>query len=372
MRPRDLMILGLVLAFAAGVGVVLFAGDTLATEVSPRPEPTAALPDQPVEPVANDAPAIPAATEVLAPLSANTDIREDVDTAGWTKGVVMGDISVAVSVLDQIGSLSVILEELRGPLTAGGTYEPPFKKVVAVERGLGTPTFRIDDVPFSKHPYTISVYAPGLNGGRRTLSIDEHTPLHDNVVLKVTPGRPYSILVRDQDANPFARIDVRLFPVGAPSGRKECVGVTDGYGSVVFENVLAGDYQLYAGQQGMQLCEPKIVTVQSEARVYGDKVQAQGETLVIERGVPLQLTVSNRGGYAIPDANVKLQATDRIQLVVVDAVTDGAGRVEFPHVTPGKWMLTITKQDHQPWTRQITITDGQLPELVDARLTRLR
>ena len=87
--------------------------------------------------------------------------------------------------------------------------------------------------------------------------------------------------------------------------RKDHIGQTDGYGCAVFESVLSGDYRLYAGQGGMQLTEPEIVTVQQGARLYGNKIQGQGHTLVVQRGVPVQISVFS-GGYGVADAKVNL------------------------------------------------------------------
>ena len=283
-----------------------------------------------------------------------------------------GDIRLSTAVLDRIQSISVTVEELRNAIGDDGKFVPPFRKTVPVERGVGSPIFKIGGIPFSDYPYVVSVYSPGLNGGRRTISITAQAPLCDDIVLDITPGRPFSVLVRDQDANPYAQVEVRLIPEGQPLGRKEHIGTTDGYGSVVFESVLAGEYRLVAGMRGMALAEPEQVTVLSDARVYGNKIQGQGHTYVVRRGMPLQLFAAERGGYGIAEANVKLQATDRVKLTALDAVTDYNGNIEFPHVTPGKWMVQVTKQNYTPWTGQITITDGKLPDRVEATLHRVR
>lgn len=376
MQTRDLLTLSLVLALAASVGFVLIGDDSHATALPPAPdEPEAAAPEQSEQPDGPEGPAAPAtAASGGVPVAAVASGQggRTVDTSGWKTGVIRGDIRLAVSVLDKIESMTVIVEELRAAIDHSGRFEPPHKIIVPVERGVGTPTFEVRNVPFSVHPYAVSVYSPGLNGGRRTLTVDAQTPLHEDVVLSITPGRPFSVLVRDQDSNPYPFVEVRLFPVGAPSGRKEHIGSTDGYGAAVFESVLAGDYRIVTGQNGVPLAEPEIVTVQATARVYGNKIQGQGHTVVVERGVPLEIWVGDKASYGVADAKVRLQATDRVRLTVIEKVSDGAGKVVFPHLTPGKWMVTITKQDFQPWTRQITIADGEVPEPLRPTLARLR
>lgn len=370
MRPRDLLILCLLLAFGGSIGLVFLGDDSHATELMPEPVEAAELPVTTAPDTATPAPAV---TDQNGGEPAGGGFRKSdgVSTTGWTSGVVRGDIQLAVSVLDRIESISVIVEELRGAVVPGVRYQPPFKKVVTVERGIGTPTFEVRDIPFSAHPYSVSVYSPALNGGRRTVTLDEQSPLHDDIVLTITPGAPYSILVRDQDQNPYPNIDIRIVPIGSPPGRKQHIGKTDNYGSVVFESVLAGEYDLVSTQQGLPLCPPERVTIQPGARRYGNKIQGQGYTLDIQRGMALEIMVS-RVGYGIADAAVKLQALDRTQLLVLEAATDFAGRVTFPHLTPGRWMVTVIKADHDPWTRPITIKDGELPPRLEVGLKRLR
>jgi hypothetical protein len=95
-------------------------------------------------------------------------------------------------------------------------------------------------------------------------------------------------------------------------------------GSVVFEHVLAGDYRVLIGPPGQPLIEPPIVTVQTTGRTYHHNVvQAQGQTIVVPRGVPLTVVVTDTGlGYGVDGAEVRAQAIDRTQLLVLDGKTD--------------------------------------------------
>jgi len=373
MQKRNILILALLAAFAASIGLVMIGEDSLAIELAPPADvDSSGNGDEVASDPLDDPDPIPAVGGTQGiPVAATSSGPDRTNTTNWTAGVVRGDIRIATSVLDRLDTISVTIAELRSAIGDDGKFTPPFRKTVPVEIGIGTPTFKIHDIPFSDYPYVVSVNSPGLNGGRRTVTITSETPLYD-VVLKITPGRPYTVLVRDQDRNPYPQIEVRLRPEGEPLGRKEHIGTTDGYGSAVFESLLAGDYLLVAGMRGIPLADPEIVTVQSDARVYGNKIQGQGYTLVVQRGVPVKIFIGDAGGYGIAGASVKLQATDRVKLTVIPGVSGYNGNVEFPHVTPGKWMIQVTKQNHTPWTRQITITDGQLPELLTAKLVRLR
>src|SRR5690606_38094270 len=125
---------------------------------------------------------------------------------------------LAVSVLDRIGSIAVILEEQRSSFAGDGSVRRPTKLHATVHRGRGTPTFELRDVPFSEYPYVVAVVAPGLNGSRCTVTVDERTPLVDDVVLSILPGTPLTLLVRDQDAVPFHGVDIAGIPVGEPAG----------------------------------------------------------------------------------------------------------------------------------------------------------
>ncbi|MCA8978053.1 MAG: carboxypeptidase regulatory-like domain-containing protein [Planctomycetes bacterium] len=374
MQTRDFIILSLLLAFGAGVGVVLFSGDSHAIELSPSPADEVGLPAPPdaaVEAIAAPAVASGGAARAEGVFHMSDEVSL-VDTTGWEKGIIRGDIQLAVSVLNRIETISVIVEELRSAAGRGEKGERPFKQVVAVKRGVGTPVFEVRDIPFSAYPYAVSVYSPGLNGSRRTLTIDAEHALCDDVVLSITPAAPFSILVRDQDANPYCGVDIRLQPVGDPPGRREHLGKTDNYGGVVFEDVLAGDYEIISGNQGLPLAAPELITVQPGSRMYGNMPQGQGYPLVVPRGVALEVLVADKTGYGLDQAHVRLQALDRTKLCLLEADTDAVGMVTFPHLVPGRWMVLVEKKDHGPWTRPLTIKDGEPLPRLDVTLTRLR
>ena len=376
MRPRDLLILSGLLVLGATVGIVVLSSDSHADELPPGARTAAETPAAAPVPVA-----VPADAAQGGSLPAEASLVEDneterIDTSGWTTGTVMGDIAIAVSILDQITTIMVCVEEMRSPIArdgtaTGGTFRHPHKYMVPVKMGVGTPTFVVTDIAFSEYPYCVSLYAPGLNGGRCVVVIDKKNPLHNNLELRITPGSPFSVLLRDQDQNPYPNIDVRLVPVGDPLGRSPHSKVTDNFGSVVFENVLSGDYQIITGQNGMPLGPPETIHVGPGERLYGPKVQGQSYVVTVPRGQPLQVSVSC-GGYGAADARIKLTASDRTKLTVLEAVSDYSGRAEFPHLTPGVWLIEVLKDNHEPRTRQITIKDGEPPPVEQVVLFRKR
>lgn len=368
MRSREFLLCSAALALLAGAGFLVLGGEALADVDPPAgmvtTTPTTGPGDQPASDLGAQ-PDVATGTLPAAAAVATAPPAARVDTHGWTKGVVKGDIQLAVSVLDRIQSITVEIVEARNPIAADGRVQLPTRLITPVARGRGTPTFEIHDVPFSEYPYVVSVRSPGLNGSRCTVTIDARTPLVDDLVLAITPGTPFTILVRDQDSAPFPGIDLAVQPVGEPAGRPAHKGTTDNFGSLVLEDVLAGDYELFASQAGLPLGSPKTLTVQPGGRT---QVQGQSHTLTIERGVPVQVTVHDRAGYPYVDAKVTATATDRIKLTVRETVTNQVGIAAFSHLQPGTWQITVTKDRFHLWDKQVTVKPNQDPIYLDALL----
>ncbi|MFY9341164.1 MAG: carboxypeptidase-like regulatory domain-containing protein [Planctomycetota bacterium] len=370
MRARDLTILCGALCLVALAGIALFAQDTHAEELTPGPGP-ASTPLAAPSSAATDAGPVAAAVADLAAIRGQRG-GGPVDTAGWTKGMVKGDIRLAVSVLDRLGAISIIVEEARRAIDANGSFQRPVRMVVPVERGRGTPTFEVSDIPFSAYPYVVTVHAAGLNGSSRTLTIDAKTPFVDDVVLEITPGAPLSVLVRDQDGTPFTGLDVRALPVGSPADRHPHQGTTDNFGSLVFDPVLAGDYQILVHHQNQALLEPQTITVQPGMTGPHAKVQGQSLPLTIPRGEPVRLLVHDRAGYGIAGAAVTATMTDRIRLTTREAATDQGGILEFTHLQPGTWHFRVTKDRFDVWDRQVTVRAHQDALQLDVTLVPSR
>lgn len=318
------------------------------------------------------------------PIGVATADRVLENTRGWTSGVIRGDVQLAVSVLDKLGSITVIVEEMRNPLERGGergktaakdangepqAYMAPTRLYAKVQRGEGTPTFEVRDVPFSEYPYRVTLYTANLNGSQRTLSVTEEKPLHD-IVLAITPGVPFSILLRDQDAGSYPDIEVLLRPIGLPNGRARLSDTTDNFGSVVFDSVLAGQYELVTTLNGQPFGDPERVMVQPGTRNFGRKIQGQGHVVTIERGVQLDVRVSDKLGYAIEGATVTATATDRRKLLELEGITDGGGNLRFSRLLPGTWQLTVQKSGWQRLDQQLTMRPHQQPMLRDITLVR--
>lgn len=290
------------------------------------------------------------------------------DTRGWTSGVIEGDVQLPVSVLDRLGPMTVIVEPMRNPFS---TKPAPKKIMQPVERGIGTPTFRVENVEFSEYPYRVSIYAAGLNCTESTVTVNKDQPWHA-VQLQITPPAPFSILLRDQDARPHVGVDLVMRPVGLPHGRPRLAGTTDNFGSVVFEEVLQGAYEITASVQGQPLGEPQQVQVHGGRVSYGSKIQGQGHVMTIARGVPLEVQIYDTFGYGIEGCRVLATRTDTRRGKPYETTTDALGNARFPHLVPGTWHLTIERAGFQRVDRQLHVREDAPPERQAIKLVRAR
>lgn len=370
MNARTLALLSAALCIAIGAGIVLFEQVTRAETLRPGAPPAAD--DRPVveaPPAVHRDDLAPAVSDGVFHPGDGTDaisptFKRREETSGWTSGVIRGDIKLAVSALDKLSSITVVVEH-RGP--------GPNKRILQkVERGQGTPTFEVRDVPFSEHPYVVMVHAPGLNGGQRTVVIDEQHPLVDDVVLTITSGAPFSVLLRDQDQKAHTGVTVDMMPVDEPYGRTRHQGITDNFGSVVFDDVLEGPYELRTSLDGLPFGDTERVDVMPGKLLFSRKIQGQGHVMTIPRGVAVEFLVHDGAGYGVPDAEVKVTKTDRRTLLEIPKATDAIGRAAFPHLQPGTWQVTI---EHGMFGRKdftLTLNADQEPVRRNIELKRSR
>ncbi len=378
MRPRDLILICSTLALGALAGLVFLSQETLATVRPPNAPPPGAVQNSTETASESHPGSVPEGSlvrESSAPavaVDASANLPSDgPDTSGWTKGVIRGDVVVAASVFGELKTLTILVEEQRSAFGPNGEIQRPVRMVVPAKQGLGSPTFEVKDVPFSQHPYKVSVYAEGLNSLPRTVTIDEDHKLVD-VDLRVTPGSPHTVFVRDQDSKPYLDVDVRLQPVGDPLGRPRQAGKTDGFGAAVFGSVLAGEYQLFVSQSGQLLCDVQTIRVLDSIYPQTGTPKAQSTSVVVPRGVQVELSVHDAAGYGIAEANVKAVATDRVRHTEIPGTTDAQGRLVFPHLQTGTWHVQIEKDGFQRADLQLNLAEGQEPQVRDVRLVRLR
>lgn len=373
MNTRKLSLLIATLCAAAAASITFFSQGVQAVEIPPGgypsdiiAEPAIAVSDQ-HEPEVEVADYQPSS----GPIGFTDTYRKPGNTQGWTSGIIRGDVKLAVSVLDKLGSITVIVEELRSSHGNSSDQQPPARMYAKVDRGEGTPTFKVTDVPFSDYPYRVTLHAAGLNGSQKTVSVTKEEPLHD-VVLSITPGAPFSILLRDQDSGFHTDINLLMRPVGLPNGRQRLAGKSDNFGSVIFDSVLAGQYELVTTLDSKPFGDPETVTVFEGTRNYGRKIQGQGHVMVIPRGVRVDVRVHDRNGYGMESATVTAVATDRRSAPPVEGETDGLGQLRFNNLAPGTWQFTVKFKGFQRVDQQLTLRKNQEPVQKDFRIVRLR
>lgn len=374
MNSRNLSLLTAIVCIGAAVGIWLFGQGAQAVELPPGGDLDDAkivesvVSDQDSEPHVATGDLLKSNQVTVNPAQAN---QQKEDTSDWTSGTIRGDVKLAVSVLDKLGSITAIVEEVRSSFENGGNYKPPVRIYAQVDRGEGTPTFTIRDVPFSDFPYRVTLHAAGLNGSQRTLTVNKEQPLHD-IVLSITPGAPFSVLLRDQDFGPHSGVDLLLRPVGLPNGRVRLAGKTDNFGSVVFESVLAGNYELVPTVDNKPFGEVATVTVLPGNRNYDRKIQGQGYVMTIPRGVDVTLRVHDINGYSMPGCAVTAVKTDQRKLVEPGGETDLRGELLFKNLKPGTWMFTVQFKGFKRVDMQITLKQDQEPLRKEIRLVRNR
>ncbi|MEY3162118.1 MAG: hypothetical protein RIT25_2109 [Planctomycetota bacterium] len=362
MKSRALLLALPVLAALALAWAVWNGGSEPATLLPPGQDPVAEPEAGGPAAVAGSATNAPAVAPTPEPV---TEPRPTPQPVGWTSGIIRGDVQVAASIVDRLQGLQVTVSELKAVLDGQGNATRPWVRTQRVEMGKGTPTFEVRDVPFSKYGYAVRIYAPGLNGSQQTVAITEEHPLEEGVRLSVTPGVPFSVLLRDQDANAVIATPLKMVPIGDPPGRPVHDGTSDGFGSVVFADVLAGDYRVFVGPAHSPLMEPVEVTIHPAGMTFRNgQVLSQGTTITVPRGIPVAVVVRDTGSYGLADVRVRMQATDRVKLTVVEGTTDLSGRWTCQHLQPGIWQVDVIKDGYQRTSRQFTATEGTpVPDL---------
>jgi hypothetical protein len=358
MRSQELLFAaGAVLLIGLASALMVFSGSEQAPPVSPAAESKS-------EPKPPPAPDPLVSSDPL--MKAEPESRQ-VDTSGWTDGVIMGDILLAASAIPRLQSISIEIIELRSPV-AGSKEPPPLHlRGIPVAIGAGTPVFTIRNIPFSDCGYLVRACSPGLNGGQQTVQVTKAHPCAE-VRLAICPGVCCTVLLRDQDQGALAGTEVTMMPSGEPPGRPPQNGKTDNYGSVVFTNVLAGDWLVYVGHLQQPLAPPAELTVQPGT----GSIHSQGITVTVPRGQPFTVQAQDILQHGIEDVQVKLLATDKTRLTQLEAQTDWSGRASFPYLAPGRYQIDVYKTDYERRSGTLTVTEGEPVAEQTFRMVRLR
>ncbi|MEC7583315.1 MAG: hypothetical protein VYE77_03275 [Planctomycetota bacterium] len=370
MRPRDYTLLTCLGLLAISSGLMIWNAGDNSTAPPPSPKQPSSLGNETTNPTQEAGPAV-GQLAPTAPVEQSEVRAERPNTESWTSGQIYGDIPLAASIVNRIESISIVIDEIRNLRSTGPR---PFRKVVPVKLGIGTPTFHIRDIPFSSYAYSVRVHSPGLNGAQQTVAITKDQPLADNLKLPLTPGAPFSLRLGDQDRAPIAFTKVLMVPTGAPLGRPNLHGESDNFGSLIFENVLAGDYEVLVGEPDAPLVDPApILTVQPGViMARNGAIQPQGEYLTVPRGVPLTIRVYGPGGYPLESVMIRAQHTEKKILTELKAETDVRGEAFFPRLLGGVWQIDAQLKNFTNRTRQVTIDSKNPPGPIEFNMRRLR
>ena len=380
-KPRDLLLSALgVVALAATAWFALSTAPAEAAEHALEPETgTSPAPIRP-EPVVADG--------VFQKSSANSDTsvsdtsvlaveapaRKNAEALALEAGIIRGHVSLSTSVLDRLDAVTITIVEAINLLPASGNASgsnvapvqkrAPFttSRMLAVAKHKGTPTFTIEGVPFSPYGYTVYAIAPGLNGTELHAVVTKDHPIAD-VVLGITGGTPFSVLVRDQQQIPLPNVLVTLMPSGTPLGRPMLQKPTDTFGSVLFESVLRGPYKVHAGPLYAQLCDPKDQDVLAESGHV-----AQSLVMVVPRGNDLPVQVFGPSGAGLADVAIEAYATDTQQFRKYEGKTDYSGQFTFKHLPAGNYQVTIKAEAYDHFARTWQVPETEPSKALIARL----
>ena len=303
-------------------------------------------------------------TDSTLPLVVDAALRHDAKALQLEAGIIRGDLSLSTAVIEKLDAVTITIVEAINIVSGQPGKRAPFtaSKLVTIDRHGRTPTFAIDGVPFSAYGYSVHAIAPGFNGTELHAVITKEHPIAD-VLLGVTGGTPFSVLVRDQEQSPLTNVLVTMMPVGPPLGRPMVQKPTDNYGSVLFESVLRGNYKIHAGPLYALLCDPKEAEVLADS---GNKPQSL--TLLVARGNDLPVQVFGPSGIGLADIAIEVYATDTQQFRKYEAKTDFSGQHTFKHLQPGRYQVTVTALAYGRFDRQWQVPDSEAAQPLIVRL----
>ncbi len=371
MTTRDTTILAAAFAVLAMVGFVFLAGDRSDGADQPPPSnvdgPAATSDQDPSIPRAigvesNDSPE--AAEDATGP-----ERSEEFDDGQVPEfGRVVGDIQVDAKIFSQLKTVSVELSESRSSLTTEASR--PYRKIVGLNVDRGTPTFEFRGVPFSPYGYTVTAYAPRLNGSSMAVAVTKEKPLAE-VLLSLSAGVPFGIMLRDQDRAPVANTYVTIASLGEPRGRGSRNGTTDAYGSIVWQDVLAGDYRVFVGDVNTPLVDPVDVMVQAVSGRTTAIPQIQSATVEVRKGDPLKVVVT-AFGYGVAEAKLSVLDTDSRTYKKIEGVTDAQGKFEFGRLSAGRYVISVEHPEYQRRSVSVSWSGDAPPPTKTIQLKRLQ
>ena len=358
MKTRDTVFCVVLLALLSALGLAVWdPGASDPGDRGPVPPPTPVAAEVETEP--EPEPPAPELVSRTVPMVTHPAPPPGAAAASdRTVGAIRGHISLSADVVQELSYVHVrVREAING--ARGPDDEIPFLQTVKEEivPELGTPQFFYDGIPFSDYGYVVRAFAPGFNSGEQFVRIDAENPVAD-VVLTVTGGVPFSVILRDQMRNPVSGEHVFMVPVGPPRGRSALHKESDNYGVAVFADVLEGKYDVRVGANNAQYNDPTEITVIAHGGV-------RSVTVEVPHGFDLNVFVQTAAGWGVEGANLMMYSTEDKTFRKYEGVSDFAGKYVFPHLPPGEYQLNVTCTGYEHWGRTLVVPkDNPPPEKV--------
>ncbi len=294
----------------------------------------------------------------------------DTSNSTATSGMISGSLTLDTSILDQLHSYTIYVTEDVNQNANPTQAKTPFhlRRTFPIDLSLGTPHFDLENIPFSRHPYRVRVMAAGLNGTEQRVSLQAHNPIAD-VNLGIMPGVIYSILLRDQRLNPRANLPVLMASSPKSGGRNSYFGTSNGFGVVLLEGVLAGEYQIFVGPQNAPLNQDTTVQVLAQnAVMHKGRPSHQAVTVEVPIGQKMTVEVTTQYAYAIKDADLKIYQLETSNYYSFKGKTDEAGRHTFPPLPDGTYQLDVSHPKYNRRSKRLKIKEGEPIPLIKVQL----
>jgi hypothetical protein len=349
-----------------GAAIVLGGGALIALRGDPKPtladSPPAAV-DEPGPAVADPGPQAVQAADLAELPDEQAPVRA-FSGEPQTSGTIDGRIQLASDVVGRFERYTIWVEEQINPNAPESPEAPerePFRKTYPFKAEVDrTPTFAIYGVPFSPYGYRVGVHVPGLNGSSQVVTVTERQ-WNPQVTLAIARGVVFTLRVIDQTRAPWTGEPVDLRPMERGGVLRQAT--TDAYGTAIFEDVLAGQYDVWIRDRSVTSVQVQATNLVANV----SKLGVQTATVELPRGPTLRVEV-NGPNWGVAGAELELYAIDTLANRQLRAVTDFAGIHEFEHVLPGRYQLNVSGEGFQRASRQVRVPAEGNPPVVKIRL----
>lgn len=292
-------------------------------------------------------------------------------------GVISGRIAINTRIIETVGSYTVVVQEDVNMNGRAADAQTPFftKKTFKARFSKGSPYFDMEKIPFSKHPYKVSVIAHRVNGTSQHTYITAESPTGSkgNVQLSLTPGAYFAIRLRDQRQIPRPKLPVRMVPVGESLGKRETkFGESDRNGHVLFEDVVKGNYEIHVGHANAPLAPPEKVIVYHAYTTFdhNGRPKTQGALVTVPDGHDVTVVVYSRHNYRVENAELKAWQLEIKRYHEFKGTTDRTGTFVFKNVPYGVYQLSVQSEINGLKDLKFKVEKDKPAPTVEAHMSR--